>query len=192
VICPSCGEFILTDNPRVCPFCKVDLANFTFPESRSYGAPARTGSPFAPEPEVPPAGSEKNDISSLQFTPSSSLHDSGPRKFIDKRLPRCPFCRTKEPQWEYATVAGWLNRANFRCQKCLGVLSVPLESMTSWRNPTRLFGNLGLSDYLRVERVGNSPGIEGEAARLVGGEFSVERLRMWAERPDIEITGLAG
>jgi hypothetical protein len=192
VICPSCGEFISTDNPKVCPFCKLDLANFAFPASRSYGAPSKTSSPFAPETEVPPAGAEKPDIMSLQFSPSSGLHDSGPRRFIEKRLPRCPFCRTEEPQWEYAAVTGWLNRANFRCQKCLGVLSVPLESVTSWRNPTRLLGNLGLSEYLRVEGAGNSPGMEREAARLVGGEFSVERLRMWAERPDVELRGLAG
>jgi len=182
----------LTDNPKVCPFCKVDLMHYAFPASRSYGAPSSTSSPFAPEAEVPPAGAEKLDVSSLQFTPSSGLQDSGPRKFIDKRLPRCPFCRTKEPQWEYATVTGWLNRANFRCQKCLGVLSVPSESLASWRNPTRLFGNIGLSEYLRVEGVGNSPGMDGEASRLVGGEFPVERLRMWAERSDVQLPGLAG
>ena len=166
--------------------------HYAFPASRSYGAPSSTSSPFAPEAEVPPAGAEKLDVSSLQFTPSSSLQDSGPRKFIDKRLPRCPFCRTKEPQWEYATVTGWLNRANFRCQKCLGVLSVPSESLASWRNPTRLFGGIGLSEYLRVEGVGNSPGMDGEASRLVGGEFPVERLRMWAERSDVQLPGLAG
>jgi len=88
-------------------------------------------------------------------------------------------------------VTGWLNRANFRCQKCLGVLSVPLESVTSWRNPTRLFGNLGQSEYLRVEGVGNSPGMEGAASRLVGGEYSVEKLRMWAERRDMALPELA-
>jgi hypothetical protein len=191
LICPSCGEFILADDPKVCPFCSVDLEHFAFPASRSYGAPSRTSSPFAPEAEVPPAGAAAADVSGLQFT-SSDVQDSGARKFIDKRLPRCPFCRTKEPQWEYAAVTGWLNRANFRCKKCHGVLSVPSESVASWRNPTRLFGNLGLSEYLRVEGVGNSPGMEGEAARLVGGEFSVERLRMWAGRPDVELPGLTG
>jgi hypothetical protein len=191
VICPSCGEFILTDNPRVCPFCKTDLEHFAFPASHSYGAPTNEGSPFLREAEVPPAGAEGADISGLNFTSSGGPQDNGARKFIDKRLPRCPFCRTKEPKWEYAAVTGWLNRANFRCQKCLGVLSVPSESVTSWRNPTRLFGNLGQSDYMRVEGVGSSPGMKGAAARLVGGEFPVERLRMWADRRDVELPEFA-
>ena len=186
MICPSCGEFILADNPKVCPFCHVDLEHFAYPEARSYGA-SRAGSPYAPESEVPPAGGQVTDVAGLQFASSSSLQDSGPRKFIEKRLPRCPFCRSKDPDWEYAEVTGWLKRANFRCKKCQGIVSAPLDSITSWKKPTKMFGNLGSSGYFRVESVGNSPGMQGTAAKLVGGEFSMERLRIWADRPSEEL-----
>jgi len=191
VICPSCGEFISTDNPKDCPYCHVDLEHFAFPASRSYGAPAKGGSPLLTGSQGAPGGFQSPDVAALRFTRFDN-QDSGPRKFIDRRLPRCPFCRSNEPQWECAIVTGWLNRANFRCHKCLGVLSIPMESLTTWKSPTRLFGNLGVSEYLRVEKVGNSQGMEAKASRLVGGEFSVERLRMWAERPDVELPGLAG
>jgi hypothetical protein len=191
VICPSCGEFISTEDPKVCPFCRVDLENFAFPASRSYGVPKKGGPPPIWTPAaVPtqPGTAPEFSISGLDFRRS----DGSPRRYIDKRLPRCPFCRSKEPQWEYAVVSGWLNRANFRCQKCMGVLSVPSDAFGSLRSASSLFGGLGLSEYLRVERVGKSPGMEGLAPKLIGGEFTLERLRTWADRSSDELPASAG
>ena len=169
MFCPSCGEFISADDPETCPFCG-----------------------FAVKRSSLMASGQVSDVSALEFKRSNGLSDGGPRRFIDKRLPRCPFCRSPEPQWEYAEVKGWLNRANFRCQKCLGVLSVPLGAMITWRSPTSLLGSLGASEYLRVEKVGDSPGIEAVASRLVGGEFPLDKLRTWADRPPEELPGSAG
>jgi hypothetical protein len=185
VFCPSCGEFISTENPKVCPFCRTDVEHYVFPASRTWGIPGKSVSPFAPQSEAPPAGGREFNASGLQFR-----RESGPRKFIEKRLPRCPFCRSPEPAWEYAAVAGWLNRANFRCGQCRGILSVPMDAMSTWKSAP-LFGSLGAPEYLRIEWVGDRPELQSSAPKLVGGEFPLERLQTWAHRSSAELPGSA-
>jgi hypothetical protein len=185
VFCPSCGEFISTDNPKICPFCKTDVEHYVLPPSRTWGIPGKSVSPFSPQSEVPPAGGREFNASALQFR-----RESGPRKFIEKKLPRCPFCRTSEPDWAYAEVAGWLKRANFRCGNCRGILSVPLEAMSPWKSAP-FFGSMGFSEYLRIEWVGDRPELQASAPKLVGGEFPLEKLRTWADRSSAEILSSA-
>ncbi|MCW3984844.1 MAG: hypothetical protein NWE91_00285 [Candidatus Bathyarchaeota archaeon] len=50
-----------------------------------------------------------------------------PRDWIDKKLPKCPFCG-QVPVWEYGLQMKMFgaNRYHFRCTKCRGIISIPV------------------------------------------------------------------
>lgn len=56
-----------------------------------------------------------------------------PQKFIDKNVPICPMCGTKEPHWSLNQKMGFTsNRYLFKCEKCNCILSATVGDVTGF------------------------------------------------------------
>lgn len=111
----------------------------------------------------------------MKFERPKGFVGSIPRNWIDKNLPKCPFCKTSPSLWEGAIEYKWIgiNRYHFRCPKCMAVISIPVAAIAGLT-----IGRLILEKKLRIESVGNHQKLQ----HLVGEEYSLEVLQEWARR----------
>ncbi|MEM3617284.1 MAG: hypothetical protein QXJ31_05160 [Candidatus Bathyarchaeia archaeon] len=117
----------------------------------------------------------------MKFERPKGFIGSLPRNWIDKNLPKCPFCKLPS-LWEIATEFKLgLNRYHFRCPNCLAILSIPVAAIEGATTGLGLTGWLlgkTASKNLRIESVGKNENLQ----HLVGSEFTLQTLQEWAKQ----------
>jgi DNA-directed RNA polymerase subunit RPC12/RpoP len=109
----------------------------------------------------------------MKFERPKGFAGSIPRNYIDRQLPRCPFCGTDRPQWEVAmqySLRG--TRYHYRCTKCQGSLSILMTAVSHAGGVGAMIITAGSSKDLLVESTGRSGSELG-----VGREYSPAILR---------------
>ena len=70
-------------------------------------------------------------MAKLNFTRSEGFEGSFPRKWIDRELPICPFCRKTDPKWEQARENKFRHdQYHFRCHSCHGEVSILVAAVS--------------------------------------------------------------
>ncbi len=115
----------------------------------------------------------------LKFVRTKGLVGSMPRNWIDRTLPRCPFCKTAEPLWESAMEHKMkLNLYHFRCAKCGGIVSIPVAAVANTA-PLTLAGALL---HAKAERSFTVESIGSSGSQLAAGtKLAVEEMRRIAQ-----------
>jgi len=109
----------------------------------------------------------------LKFKRPGGFAGSTPRTWIDRQLPRCPFCGSSRPEWEMAMEFKLgLNRYHFRCQECHGTLSIPVASIAHVGGIGGMMISAGASKDLMIESKGRS-----ESSLRAGAEYQAATLR---------------
>jgi hypothetical protein len=95
----------------------------------------------------------------MAFKKVTGFVGSKPNNFIHTKLPVCPMCG-QETGWEIDQKIGMLNSLYFfRCEKCLAVLSTPVNDIAKINTTVMLVkkmsGKKALTPYFKVVDVGN-------------------------------------
>jgi hypothetical protein len=143
----------------------------------------------------------------LEFKRPTGLIGSLPRKWIDERLPKCPFCK-ESTLWEHALekkekdstfehIFGqipqkWYEVHHFRCPNCQAILAVPqkaIRKMPIIYDGSLFPGLVKLSkqiEYKKSEKdwdgtmLIESVGTVSERKDLVGQGIALTILQEWA------------
>jgi hypothetical protein len=112
----------------------------------------------------------------MKFKRPNGFFDSGPRKWIDKKLPICPLCK-KPSLWETATQINFPlpNRLHFRCPNCMATFSASVYIVQKWLG---LYSHAA-PEIMKIESAGNNL----ELQHLVGAEYPLEILQKWTNTP---------
>lgn len=104
-------------------------------------------------------------------------HGTSSQTWIDKNLPKCPFCKSAS-LWETTTQVDDLarDRWHFRCPNCQAVFSTPADIAVSAVSPPVTVVKKAVMKNLRVESTGRSQ-VEG----MVGKEYPLAEMQRWAE-----------
>ncbi|MGD1055251.1 MAG: hypothetical protein ABR867_04115 [Nitrososphaerales archaeon] len=113
----------------------------------------------------------------MEFKRPTGSAGSIPRDWIDEKLPTCPFCGSNEPLWEVGLE--WkptMARHHFRCQKCEGILSIPMAAVASQNASV---------ESSRIESIGTD-GKALPAGVSSGMEYPLKTLLEWANQSNAE------
>jgi len=167
VECPNCGGWVPIE-AETCQTCGHRMKTLRRSEGISKNPiPGQIGAVYYDD-----------RISRMKFSRPKGFVGSTPRNWIDKNLPRCPFCKVVRPGWEGAMQFKLkATLYHFRCPHCRGILAIPVVAVQRWTDvaflgPGGLLGKVTTTDKIRIE----STGVSGSDLRL-GAEYSVQELR---------------
>ncbi len=132
----------------------------------------------------------------MEFKRTEGLVGSAPRKWMDSKLPKCPFCK-ESVLWELAVERGqfwfeipqkWFKAYHFRCPKCLSLLSIPANAVISMplMYDGSIYGMFNLARQVKAKReeepwdgkvLVQNTGNSAEFKHLVGTEVLLQELQ---------------
>ena len=123
----------------------------------------------------------------MAFKRMEGFAGSVPQRFIDTRVPVCPFCGSRMPHWSLDMKMQMKMEGNlylFQCEQCNGVLASPVPDVTGYNNTVitttgllkKLSGKKNGVIYMRIY----TPGRNGEMAEYAGREFTLEEINQIA------------
>lgn len=120
----------------------------------------------------------------LKFSRPTGFIGHSLKDWADERLPKCPLCESTDPRWEFAEVWSWiiprLNRVHYRCQSCLGTLSIAQGAVAARKSLMFVGWRPLLSETLKIESVGKNQTLQS----LVGEEHPLATFQNWANQTE--------
>lgn len=105
-----------------------------------------------------------------EFKKSNGFTGSVPQKYIDNKFSKCPLCHSNHPDWhirmKYEKLklnSESMNRYEFQCQNCKGVISATVLDVTGLGKTTlttfglmkKISGRQTKKNIIYVQNVGN-------------------------------------
>lgn len=123
----------------------------------------------------------------MAFKRMEGFAGSVPQGFIDRSLRICPLCGTNNPHWSIDQRMQLKLEGNlylFQCEQCKAILSSPVPDVTGFNNTVltttgllkKLSGKKNGVIYLRIQDVGNNPGMSEYAEK----EYTLQELNQMA------------
>lgn len=123
----------------------------------------------------------------MAFKRMEGFVGSAPQGFIDRNVPKCPFCGSDYPHWGIDMKMQMKLEGNlylFQCEQCKGVISSTVSDVTGYNNTVlttsgllkKMSGKKNGVIYMRIVDKGNNPDFKVN----VGAELTLQDINQMA------------